>query len=130
MDQNKVHRTYMRRFVIAMSIYIILLLGVSTLVGYLPAGQWNILLSILPAIPLVYALWAYGHFLNGIDELQRLIHTRSIALAAGMVGIGTFTYGLLQSFADFPAINLVWVLPLLIAIWGTGLSYYGRQYNE
>jgi hypothetical protein len=130
MNQNSVHRTYMRRFVIAMGIYVVLLLGVSTLVGYLPATQWNILLSILPAIPLVYALWAYGHFLSGIDELQRLIHTKAIALAAGVVGIGTFTYGLLQSFADFPAINLVWIFPLLIAIWGAGLRYYGRQYNE
>jgi len=62
--------------------------------------------------------------------LQRLIHTRAITLAAGLVGIGTFTYGLLQSFADFPAINLVWIFPLLIAIWGAGLSYYGRQFNE
>lgn len=130
MDQNKVHRTYMRRFVISMGIYIILLIGVSTLVGYLPATQWNILLAILPATPLVYALWAYGHYLAGIDELQRLIHTRAIALAAGIVGIGSFTYGLLQSFANFPAINLVWIFPLLSVIWGAGLSYYGREYNE
>lgn len=102
MEQNKIHRTYMRRFVIAMSIYVILLVGVSTLVGYLLATQWNILLAILPAVPLVYAMWAYSHYLAGIDEFQRLIHTRATALAAGVVGIATFTLWPAAILCRFP----------------------------
>lgn len=130
MEQKKVHHTYMRRFVIAMGGYIVLLLAVSTLVEYLPATRWNMLLALLPAAPLIYGMWGYGRYLEGIDELQQLIHAKATVLAAGLIGIGTFTYGLLQSYADFPPINLVWIFPILIAVWGFGLSYFGRQYNE
>jgi hypothetical protein len=130
MSQKKVHKTYMRRFVVSMGLYVVLIIAVSTLVERLPATSWNIVLAILPAIPLIYAMWAYGHYLSGIDEMQRLIHIKAITLAAGVVGIGSFTYGLLQSFADFPAVNLVLIFPILIAVWGFGLSYFGREYNE
>ncbi len=130
MSQKKVHGTYMRQFVIAMGSYVVLLVAVSTLVVYLPQTNWNILLAIIPALPLIYGMWAYSHYLSGIDEMQRLIHNRAIALAAGVTGIGTFTYGLLQSFADFPPLNLVWIFPILIVVWSFGLSFYGRQYNE
>ena len=129
MKQKRVQRTYFGRFLTAASLYVIFLAAVVIILRYVPSTNWNILLAILPAVPLVYGIWAYSQFLDGIDELQRLIHTKSVALAAGVASILTFTYGLLESFADFPVINLLWVFPLIAVVWGIGLSYYGRKYG-
>jgi hypothetical protein len=129
MDQKQVIRTYVGRSAAAMVLYIVILIAVVVLVRFLPETNWNILLAILPAIPLLYGLWSYGRFLDGVDEMQRLIHSKAIILAVGLVSVLTFTYGLLESFAGFPAISLLWVFPLLTTLWGFAHSYYAWKYG-
>lgn len=129
MKQKQVQRTYGRQFGAAMAAYTVLLMGVVVATQYVPETNWNILLAALPAVPLAYGLWAYSGYLEGVDEMQRLIQTKAIVFAAGVVSILTFTYGLLESFASFPPINLLWVFPALTVAWSMGQAYYGRKYG-
>jgi hypothetical protein len=129
MKQKKAQQTYNRQFSAAMVVYVISLMGVVVATRYLPETNWNILLAILPAMPMIYGIWAYSGYLEGLDEMQRLIQTKAIVFAAGVVSALTFTYGLLESFANFPPINLLWVFPALTTVWSLGQAYYGRKYG-
>jgi hypothetical protein len=71
MKQKRVQRTYFGRFLTAASLYVIFLAAVVIILRYVPSTNWNILLAILPAVPLVYGIWAYSQFLDGIDELRK-----------------------------------------------------------
>jgi hypothetical protein len=76
------------------------------------------LIAALPVLPLVFAFRAYLRFLAGSDELQQRIQLQALAFAAGVTGLATFTYGLLVENAGLPPLSLIWVFPLLLALWG------------
>lgn len=130
MSQKALHVTYLRRMAVTAVIYVISVFGIALLVNNtdLPLPI-TILLALLPMLPISYGLWAYNQFFNGLDELQRLIHSKAIIFAAGGTGLFTVSYGFLQSFADFPNLNLIWVFPILLVLWTFGQFFYGRKYG-
>jgi hypothetical protein len=86
------------------------------------------MVAVLPMIPTVLALLALIRFLGRMDELQRRIHFDAIAFAAGGAAILTFTWGLLEN-AGFPHLSLIWVLPLMAALWGIGAGVSAARYR-
>jgi hypothetical protein len=123
------YKLYGRRLLGAMVSYTVLLIMVSLLVNISSwPMQLNILLAVVPILPIMYGVWVYRLFLENIDELQQMIQMKAIVTAAGLTGILTTAYGFLQAFASFPPINLTWIFPLMIMFWGVGQLYYGRAY--
>jgi hypothetical protein len=93
-----------------------------------PHAPWRVPLALAPVIPAVVALWAYVRFLNRLDELQRRIQLEALALAAGGTALLTFSYGFLEN-VGFPHLSVIWVLPLMIALWGLGAALASRKYH-
>lgn len=63
-----------------------------------------------------------------MDELQRRIQLEGIAFAAGGAAILIFAYGFLES-AGLPRLSLIWVFPLIVALWGLGLALASARHR-
>ena len=125
---NSAGRTYTIQFLGAMTAYVVLLVVSIYLLENNPTAPWRGMVAVLPMIPTVLALLALIRFLGRMDELQRRIHFDAIAFAAGATAILTFTWGLLEN-AGFPHLSLIWVLPLMAALWGVGAGVSAARYR-
>ena len=74
-------------------------------------------------------LRTYMTFLRSMDELHRRIQTEAWLVSAGVIGIGSFTYSFLEEWAHFPRIEIVWVFPALIFVWGMATFFVRRRYK-
>lgn len=121
-------RTYTIQFLSAMGAYVVLLLLSVFVLQHNPTAPWRPLVAALPALPTCLALLVFVRYLGRMDELQRRIQLDALAVAAGATAILTFTWGLLEN-AGFPHLSMVWVLPLLAAIWGLATAVAARRYR-
>ena len=122
-------RQYLREFLLAMVAYVItVIVSISVIVNSPISAWWRIPLALLPVIPAVFGIIAYMRFVGRIDELQRRIQFEGLAFGFGVAGILTFSYGFLEN-VGFPHINLLWVFPLMIALWGIGTGIAARKYS-
>lgn len=125
---NQVEKSYVREFSIAMFVYAIALIGVLFSLPFLGESPWRFLLVLVPILPVGYGVRSFIRYLDSLDELQRRIQLAGVTFAAGVTGLLTFAYGLLE-IAGLPPLSWVWVLPLLILSWGVGTALARQKYQ-
>lgn len=125
---NQPSKTYVREFGISMLAYTILLPISLQLVRQYPASSWRFVFALLPVVALLFALLAFLRFFGHLDELQQRIQMHAFAFASGMTAFLTFVYGLLEN-VGLPHISYVFILPLIIALWGFGNVYANWRYR-
>ncbi|MCB0094923.1 MAG: hypothetical protein KDE46_04345 [Caldilineaceae bacterium] len=125
---NKHVKEYLLGFGLSMGFYIVAVFVSITLLKRYPDLPFKTLVAVLPVIPILFALRAFLRYLNNIDELQQRIQMNSIAFAAGATGIGTLTYGFMEN-AGFPQLSWLWVLPIMMVIWGIATAVASRRYS-
>jgi hypothetical protein len=121
-------KAYIVEFGSAMLAYTIFLPIAMMLIERYPDSSWRFAIALVPVIPLCFALAAVLRFFGRIDELARKIHLEAFAAAAGVTGIATFAYGMLQN-VGLPSLNLVWVLPFTIMVWGIASAVASWRYR-
>ena len=123
-------RRYMGNMAVAMVLYTIFVFAGAYAIRNAGLPQWGVILAALaPLLPALLMLRAYVIFLNGIDEFQRRIQTDAILISAGVVGFGSFAYGFLEEWADFPHLPLIWVFPALCGFWGLAACFLRMRYK-
>jgi hypothetical protein len=126
MNQNA--KRYARDLILSSAAYV-LILSISTFfVNNNPDSPWHILIVLTPVIPTIFMVLVFARYLNGLDELQQRIQLMAIGVAAAVTGLATFAYGFLENIG-FPHLPLVWVFPILMALWGLGTAYFSRKYQ-
>lgn len=119
-----------RQFAIGMTLYFVLIIGLNVLSG--PFQMDRRLLIGLTFVPVLAALWAmlgWIKVVRGQDELQQKITGESAHWALGLTGLLTFSYGLLESYANLPRLSMMWVV-LLIGVTGVlGQAVAWRRYR-
>lgn len=125
---NDVMKRYMRDLTITMVLYMIMLFGSIIIYNNLPEHPAKWLIVLLPVAPILFGMRAFIHMVRNIDELQQRLHMEAFAFSLGVTGILTFTYGFLEG-AGFPKLGMIWVFPLIIALWGIGLAIASRRYK-
>jgi hypothetical protein len=110
-------KSYAIEFGSSMLAYVILLPICVSINERFPDSAWRFVLALVPIVPLFFALVAMLRFFGRIDELARRIHFDGFAVAAGVTGLATFAYGMLEN-VGMPSLSMVWVLPFTIAVWG------------
>ena len=122
-------RQYRREFFSAMAAYVVVVIVSITLINISPGtAWWRVPLALTPVIPAIFGIIAYMRFVGRMDELQRRIQFEGLAFGFGVAGILTFSYGFLEN-VGFPHINLLWVFPWMIALWGIGTGIAARRYS-
>ncbi len=120
--------TYLKEFGGAMLAYTIVLPISIALINAHPHAAWRAPVALAPIVPAAFALWAFVRQVRRLDELQRRIQFEALAISFGATGLLTFSYGFLE-YVGFPHINLIWVLPLMVALWGVSLVVSSLRYR-
>lgn len=128
MSLSKASRTYVVEFGAAMLAYVIVLLASVWLLNRDPQSPWRLAIALAPVIPAIFALVAFVRFLGRMDELQRRIQFDAIALSFGATAILTFAYGFLEA-VGFPRLSWIWILPLMVMLWGLGAVIASMRYR-
>lgn len=94
-----------------------------------PSGPVKVILALIPVVPALLALREFVIFLRAMDEVQARIHAESILIAAGVVSFAAFSWGFLESWADAPAISVIYVLPAMAGVWGLTVPFVSRRFK-
>lgn len=123
---------YYREFGIPMVLYVLVMLFWRYLLGHVGSNWARVLIALLPAVLVVLVIRAVARYVRDSDEMQRRIELEAIAIAAGLVSGAYMTAGFLQSaeLIDVPAsAAMLWVFPLLCAIYGITKSIHARRFE-
>lgn len=112
----------------AMLAYAIVLVIAILALNANPHAWWRALVALAPVVPVVFALLAFLRFLARMDELQQRIQLQALGFSFGTTAILTFSYGFLE-LAGFPLISWIWILPLMIVLWGLGSALAAWRYR-
>jgi len=123
-------RRYMGNMAVASVLYTAAVFGGAFAIRNEDLPQWGVILAALaPLVPALLMLRAYMIFLSGLDEFQRRIQSEAMLYSAAIVGFGSFAYGFLEEWADFPHLPLIWVFPALIGVWGAAACVLRLRYK-
>lgn len=129
MNQTQAMRRYLREFFFAMSLYVVALIAsVTSLKIFEFARGWQIVISLAPALPVVFVIIALMRLLMNGDELQQRVHLLATTFSAVLTGLITFSYGFLEN-VGFPKLPTFAIFPMLFLLWGVGLGYFTRRYE-
>jgi hypothetical protein len=121
------HRAYLRRFFPLMGLYVVILFSAVWLnKAAAPSGPLAVVLAILPALPLIGVVWAFGRLIvEETDEYQRSLTVRQVLVATGFMLAVTSVWGFLETFEQVPHLPMYWAF----IIWCAGLGV-GSLVNE
>ena len=119
MTPQRAKRRYFIGFAISMSLYLVLVFGVSLAIRRLGIeGAALYALAILPSLPLIYSIYVMGRYLIEMDEYQRAMQTRRIIAGIGATLSVCSFWGFLELFAHTPHLDLYLVYPIFCVFWG------------
>lgn len=124
----KPDRQYRRDILIVLVAYVGLLVISLSALPRMGDNPLRFGVAVLPAIPILFGVFAYIRFVQRIDELRRRIQLEALAFSVGVTGLLTFALGLLENVGG-PQISLVWVFPALVFFWGIGSFLANRRYQ-
>jgi hypothetical protein len=123
-------RRYMRDMAFAALIYVAVVFGAVFAIRNLDLPHWLVIVLALASFaPALLMLRAYLVYSRSMDELQRRIQSEALIVAAAFVVFGSFAYGFLEEWADFPHVPLIWVFPVFSFVFGIAHRIIGRRYR-
>lgn len=121
------HRQYQIRFWIAMAVYVATIWPITDAVSR-TGGAWKIVLALTPLVPIAAIFVFAVQMIQGIDELERQIHTESLAIAAGVTAMISVTYGFLE-VAKLPHPSAWFTYAVVMASWAIATPFVSRKYK-
>lgn len=129
MNQKQIMRRYGRELFLSSIAYAALLVtSIIVLQRFELSKFWQVIVTLLPAIPTAFVIIAIMRLLISSDELQQRIQLYAVSLSAALTGFITFSYGFLENIG-FPKFSTFLVFPMLVAFWGISLAYFSRKYQ-
>ena len=126
-------RSYDRRVMIAMSIYVVLFLTVWPLARDASNAMVKAGYALTPVAPLLYTIWLMARRILGSDELEQRTHLIGLGIGAATVSVFSIFTGFLAAAKVFDletaSIFLVWIFPLLMLSYGLGRALAARRYG-
>jgi hypothetical protein len=117
MHERRVARAYRAELFTAIAVYVVLLLASIRYGRPLPDGSLRTVVLLAPMIGFGLMIRAIARHVRRIDEYQRLRILESLALAFGITGAVTFSYGFLET-AGYPKLSMFAVWMVMGASWG------------
>lgn len=121
----------LRRFLLGMAGYIVLLPISLTLIG---SGRLHnttaiVVAALMPVLPLLYAMAAVVENVRRQDELQQRTHLQAVLITALLTGGLSFSYGLLEATGLVPHLPTIFIAPFMIVTWGIANALISRRYE-
>lgn len=104
------------QFALAFLAYLMVVIGVGTVVQANGGAEWRYYVAVLPIIPAGLVLWLFVRALGRLDELRKRIQLQAFGFALGATALLTFGYGFLEG-VGMPHLNWTLVLPVIVLLW-------------
>ena len=116
--EKSLRRRYFIELFGSMGVYVVVLIAVNFVADRIGTGNRPllILLSLLPMVPIAFAVVSVIRFLNDCDELERHIQLTSLAVTFAATAFASLSYGFLEG-AGFPRLSMFMVWPFMGAVW-------------
>jgi hypothetical protein len=124
MHEKQVARAYKAELWTAVAVYIVLLFGSISFGKRMDDGALRTFVLVLPMIGFGLMIRAIARHVSRIDEYQRQRLLETLALAFGITGAVTFTYGFLET-AGFPRLSMFTVWIIMGSSWGAVCAVRG-----
>lgn len=129
MNQKQVMRRYGRELFLSSVAYAaLLIISIIVLQRFELSKFWQVIVTLLPAIPTAFVIVSIMRMLIDSDELQQRIQLYATSFSAALTGFITFSYGFLEN-VGFPKFSTFLIFPMLVAFWGISLGYFSRKYQ-
>ena len=129
--QSPAAKRYQRRFMIAISFYVVMLIGaIGAFVRLHPTGVLAYLLALAPAAPVVACIVVMGLYLREeTDEFERTVQAESALWATGGLLVMATVWGFMELFHLVPHLESWWAFPVWAVLWGPAQVFARRRYQ-
>lgn len=90
-------RRYVREFMPAMLLYMVVMLYVWPLQKGMPPGGLKAAIVLSPMLPIVWVIWASIRYVLASDELERRQHLEALAIGVSLVSVASLALGFLSA---------------------------------
>jgi hypothetical protein len=113
-------RQYQRRASVTMVLYVAAMLVVWPLAKGAPQLWLKALLTLVPALPMLYVIALLARRIADSDELEQRTHLVALGVATGLTGALSLVAGLLAASGavTLDGTVLIWVFPLMTMVYG------------
>ena len=127
---RKAQKSGWQQFTVGMFLYVGVVVATSFVSNLAGLSQpFKVVLALLPMIPAVWAMLGWIRAVRGFDELQQRILGEGLYWALGLTAALTFSYGFLESYADFPKLSMFFVWPVICVSFIFGQTLARRRYR-
>ena len=127
---RKTQKSGWQQFTVGMFLYVGVVVATSFVSDLAGLSQpFKVVLALLPMIPAVWAMLGWIRAVRGFDELQQRILGEGLYWALGLTAALTFSYGFLESYADFPKLSMFFVWPVICVSFIFGQTLARRRYR-
>jgi hypothetical protein len=117
-----------KRYFVELSTAMVLYLAALFLRRYaLDHDWWPLGFTLLPAVPVAFAIVAILRMINKLDELQRLIQLNAFAIAAMVTAFVSVVCGLLED-VSIGHVSIWIVSPLICGLWALSSAVLSWRY--
>jgi hypothetical protein len=117
MHEKRVGRAYRGELLTAIAVYVVLLFASIRYGRPLDDGLLRTAVLLAPMIGFALMIRAIARHVARVDEYQRMRLLETLALAFGITGAVTFSYGFLET-AGFPKVTMFSVWMVMGISWG------------
>lgn len=131
MNKSEQETRFMKRFIGSMVVFLLLIAVQSFSLELLDMPAWlQVVVTILPVTPLVFAFFAYKARYKALDEYMKALTGEAFLWMIGMLCFSSFIYGMLAMKFSLPSVNLALVMPVVFGGHGLILQILIWKDNE
>ncbi|HEX5952767.1 MAG TPA: hypothetical protein VFY94_06275 [Rhodanobacteraceae bacterium] len=123
---RKVDRWYVRVLLPTFVVYMVLMLYVWPMYSRIEVPWLEVIVVLLPLLPLAVIVWAMMRYMARCDELERRQQLDAIGIAAAVVSLVSFALGLLAAtklIVVNGALVLLMIFPALCIVYGLACAW-------
>jgi hypothetical protein len=120
MAKSKAEITFIKRFMTAMGVFLLLIATQTFSLELLNMPTWlKVVVTILPVVPLIWAFFIFRMHYRALDEYMKALTGEAFLWMIGFLCFSSFIYGMLAMKFPMPEVNLAFVMPAVFG--GHGL---------
>jgi len=124
---------YQRRSMAAVVVYVAVVMLVRGPAREATNLPLQLLLALLPVVPMVYVIWLLARRIWVSDELEQRTHLIGLGVATGVVAVTSLVGGFLAAgrvlSLEVAASLLLFIFPLLLLSYTAGRAWVARRYG-
>jgi hypothetical protein len=119
MDKSKQDTVYLKRFMTAMVLFLILIAVQTFSLELLDMPTWlEVVVTLFPGLPLVWGFFIFRVRYLALDEYLKALTGEAFLWTLGMLCVTSFIYGMLAMKFPMPPVDLALVTPFVFGSHG------------